>query len=107
AALDATMTEPVQIILVGQRDQPEMAELLRVIRKRYLPNKVVLLADGGGQNWLSQHIEAVRLMAPVEGQPTAYVCRNFACELPVTEGERFSELLERFGYLTPEKPPIL
>jgi uncharacterized protein len=96
AALDATVTEPVQILLAGQRDQAEMVELLRVIRKRYLPNKVVLLADGGGgQNWLSQHIEAVRLMAPVKGQPTAYVCRNFACELPVTEAEHFAELLER------------
>jgi uncharacterized protein YyaL (SSP411 family) len=95
AALDATVTEPVQIILAGQRDAPEMAELLRVIRQRYLPNKVVLLADGGGgQNWLSQHIEAVRLMAPVEGQPTAYVCRNFACELPVTAAEQFAEVLE-------------
>src|SRR4029077_19830060 len=59
AALDATVTEPVQIVLAGQKDRPETAELLRVIWKRYLPNKVVLLADGSeGQNWLAQHIEA-------------------------------------------------
>jgi uncharacterized protein YyaL (SSP411 family) len=96
AALDATMTEPMQIVVAGERDLPETAKLLRVIRQRYLPNKVVLLADGGeGQNWLSQHIEALRLMAPLHGRPTAYVCQNFACELPVTEAERFAELLER------------
>ena len=96
AALDATVTEPVQIVLAGQRDLPATAELLRVIRQRYLPNKVVLLADGAeGQNWLAQQIEALRLMTPVEGGPAAYVCQNFACELPVTKPEQLAELLER------------
>jgi uncharacterized protein YyaL (SSP411 family) len=97
AALDSTMSEPVQIVLAGQRDLPETAELLRVIRRRYLPNKVVLLADGGeGQGWLSGHIEAIRLMAPVQGRTAAYVCQNFACELPVTDPAQLAELLERF-----------
>jgi uncharacterized protein YyaL (SSP411 family) len=93
-ALDATVTEPVQIVLAGDRELPETAELLGVIRKRYLPNKVVLLADGGeGQKWLAQHVEALRLMAPVQGRTAAYVCRNFACELPVTDPEQLAESL--------------
>ena len=97
AALDATVTEPVQIVLAGQKDLPETAELLRVIRKRYLPNKVVLLADGGeGQNWLAQHIEALRLMAPVQWRTAAYVCQNFTCELPVTEAEQLAQVLKKF-----------
>ncbi len=96
AALDATLTDPVQIVLAGQRDLPETAELLRVIRKRYLPNKVVLLADGSeGQNWLAQHIEALRLTVPVQGRAAAYVCRNFTCELPVTEPEQLAQLLDK------------
>jgi uncharacterized protein len=96
AALDSTMSEPVQIVLAGQKDLRETAELLRVIRTRYLPNKVVLLADGGeSQNWLSQHIEAIRLMMPVQGRTAAYICQNFACELPVTDAGQFAELLER------------
>jgi uncharacterized protein YyaL (SSP411 family) len=95
AALDSTMSEPVQVVLAGQRDLPETAELLRVIRRRYLPNKVVLLADGGeGQDWLSGHIEAVRLMKPIQGRTAAYVCQNFACELPVTDAAQFAALLE-------------
>jgi hypothetical protein len=95
AALDAAIAEPMQIVVTGQREQPETAELLKVVRRRYLPNKVVLLADGGeGQNWLTQHIEALRLITPVEGKSTAYVCRNFTCELPVTEPEQLARLLE-------------
>jgi uncharacterized protein len=96
AALDSAMSEPVQIVLAGQRDFPDTVEFLRVIRGRYLPNKVVLLADGGeGQDWLSGHIEAIRLMTPVQGRTAAYVCQNFACELPVTEPTQLAELLDR------------
>jgi uncharacterized protein len=95
AALDATLTEPVQIVLAGKRDLPETAEFLRLIWNRYLPNKVVLLADGGaGQDWLVQHVEALRLMAPVRGRTAVYVCRNFTCELPVTEPDQLAKALE-------------
>ena len=95
AALDAAIAEPMQIVVTGQREQPETAELLKVVRRRYLPNKIVLLADGGeGQSWLTQQIEALQLIAPVEGKSTAYVCRNFRCELPVTEPEQLARLLE-------------
>jgi uncharacterized protein YyaL (SSP411 family) len=96
ASLDATLTEPVQIVLAGQRDLPETAELLRVLWKRYLPNKVVLLADGGeGQDWLAQHVDALRLMTPVQGRTAAYVCQNFTCKLPVTEPDQLAEALGR------------
>jgi uncharacterized protein YyaL (SSP411 family) len=95
-ALDATLTEPVQIVVAGPKDQPETAALLRVIRRFYLPNKIVLLADGGqGQTWLAEHVPSVRLMAPVQGRPAAYVCRNFTCELPVRDPEALIHLLEK------------
>jgi uncharacterized protein YyaL (SSP411 family) len=32
---------------------------------------------------------------PLQGQATAYVCRHFACELPVTDGEELADQLER------------
>src|ERR1700676_1792976 len=71
AALDASITEPMQIVVAGQRGQPETEKLLSVIRRRYIPNKVVLLADGGeGQHWLTQHIEALRAIGRVrENRP--------------------------------------
>jgi uncharacterized protein len=94
-ALDATLTDPIQIVVAGGTGQPETAALLRVIRGFYLPNKVVLLADGGrNQNWLAERVPGVRFMGPVQGRSAAYVCRNFACELPVTEPKELAELLE-------------
>jgi uncharacterized protein YyaL (SSP411 family) len=31
---------------------------------------------------------------PVDGKPTAYVCRDFACERPVTTVEALTSLLD-------------
>jgi len=96
AALDSTITEPAQMVVAGPREDPLTTELLRVIRSRYLPNKVVLLADGGeGQKWLGQHIEAIQQMNPVEGKPAVYICRNFSCELPVTDPEELGSQLDK------------
>ena len=95
-ALDATLSEPMQIVVTGPVGQPESAKLLRVIRGLYLPNKVVLLADGGqNQDWLVEHVAGVRSMGSLQGRPAAYVCRNFTCELPVTEPKELMELLEK------------
>jgi uncharacterized protein YyaL (SSP411 family) len=98
AALDSTVTEPVQIVVAGQPEDAATAELLRIIRSRYLPNKIVLLADGKeGQKWLGQHIEAIQPMAPVNGEPAVYVCRDFTCELPVTDPEKLASMLHKTG----------
>jgi uncharacterized protein YyaL (SSP411 family) len=96
AALDATVTEPVQLVVAGDPAKSSTAELLRVIRKRYLPNKIVLLADGKeGQKWLEQHIEAIGQMTPVGGKSAVYVCRDFSCELPVTDPQELASLLDK------------
>jgi uncharacterized protein len=96
AALDAVIAEPMQIVLAGSQSQPETKALLRVIRNRYLPNKVLVLADGGEDgNWLAEQIAGLRMMGPIEGRSAAYVCRNFACELPVTEADELARLLDK------------
>jgi uncharacterized protein YyaL (SSP411 family) len=106
-ALDATLSDPMQIVVTGPVGQPESAALLRVIRGLYLPNKVVLLADGGqNQDWLAEHVAGVRSMGSLQGRPAAYVCRNSTCELPVTEPKELLELLEKqqaFGDATQTK----
>ena len=39
-------------------------------------------------------IPAIDAMQPAGGIPTAYVCRNYACQLPVTEAAQLAELLQ-------------
>lgn len=85
-ALQSLHDRTFEIVLVGDPASENTARMLETIRASYLPGSVVLLVPPGPEG------ETVRELAPhsrelpaIEGRPTAYVCRNFACELPVTD----------------------
>ena len=95
-ALDFSLTKPKQVIIAGKPDATDTRELLQETRRHYLPNTVVLLADGGeGQKFLAGKLEEMKEMKPVDGKAAAYVCENFTCKAPVTSAEELRKLLTR------------
>jgi len=83
---------PLQIIFAGERN----SALLRTARDRFLPNAVVLLADSEeARKRLSAYAPEVEGMRPMGGQTAAYVCRDYACDLPTIDPERLAALLKR------------
>jgi len=69
-----------EIVVAGGWGSTEANTMLREIRTRYLPTKVLALADGDPA--MAQLIEG---KASIKGMPTVYVCENFACKAPVTD----------------------
>ena len=95
-ALDFSLTKPKQIIIAGQPGATDTRELLEEVHRHYLPNTIVLLADGGaGQKFLAGKLEEVKEMKPIGGKAAAYVCENFSCKAPVTSVEELRKLLSR------------
>jgi len=95
-ALDFSLTKPKQVIIAGKRGAGDTRDLLDDVHRHYLPNTIVLLADGGaGQKFLAERLEEVKEMKPIGGKATAYVCENFACQAPVTSVEELRKLLSR------------
>jgi uncharacterized protein YyaL (SSP411 family) len=95
-ALDASLAKPRQVVIAGPRDSATTRMLLREVHGRFLPDKVLLLADGGpGQKWLGEHLEFIRTAAPMDGQPAAYVCENFVCQLPTTDPAKLREFFAK------------
>ncbi len=93
-ALDYSLSKPRQIVIAGKRDVPETKALLKEVGRHFLPNAILLLADGSdGQKFLGEKNEAIRAMSMVEGKPAAYVCENFTCKAPVTEPKQLAKLL--------------
>ncbi len=85
-AFDFLEGSPRQIVIAGDSDSPETKALLAEVHRHFLPNKVLLLADGaGGQSYLGETNEAICAMSMMGGKPAAYVCENFACKAPVTD----------------------
>jgi uncharacterized protein YyaL (SSP411 family) len=95
-ALDYSLSKPRQIVIAGEKDAPETKALLNEVYRHFLPKTVLVLADGGeDQKYLGERNEAIRAMSLVEGQPAAYVCKNFTCKAPVTDPTTLCELLSR------------
>lgn len=93
-ALDLSLANPRQIVIAGDRESAETKMLLTEVHRHFVPNKILLLAEGGeGQSYLEEKLEALRGMRPVNGEAAAYICENFTCKAPVTDPKALGELL--------------
>src|ERR1017187_4554291 len=93
-ALDFSLNKPRQIVVAGKPEAPETKALLAQVHRLFLPNKILLLADGAeGQKYLGEKNEAIRAMSMVDGKSAAYVCENFTCKAPVTDPAELRKLL--------------
>ena len=95
-AVDFSLDEPVQIILSGEKEDPIIREMLREIHSRFLPNKILLLADGKeGLAYLRKHSPFFESPAFVNGAAKAYVCRQYTCLLPASNGRELTHYLDK------------
>jgi uncharacterized protein YyaL (SSP411 family) len=95
-AIDYSLSKPRQIVIAGKKDSPEAKAILREVHRHFLPDTILLLADGAeGQKYLGDKNEAIRAMSMVDGKSAAYVCESFTCKAPVTDPKALSELLAK------------
>jgi uncharacterized protein YyaL (SSP411 family) len=95
SALDFQLGQTKQILIAGDPASQDTRELLRQVNTRFLPNKILLLADGGtGQQQLARWLPFVAGAHRMKDRATAYVCENYICKLPTTEPDVVARLLE-------------
>ena len=84
-----------EIAIIGAPDAPATHALWREVYSRYLPGCVLVGADPVQTNAteLAKKIPLLTDRALLNHQPTAYVCRNHACQKPVTTVEDLRTLL--------------
>ncbi len=86
---------PRQIVLAGERASESTRAFLRRLHERFLPDSVVLLLDSDeARSRFGKFNPAVADMRQANGKTRAYVCRDYACELPTDDVDRFVELLK-------------
>jgi uncharacterized protein YyaL (SSP411 family) len=103
-ALDFSIGKPLQILLAGDRENEDTLAMLREVRKRFVPRKVVLLADGGPLHQrLAKAVPTLEHLRRIDGKTTAYVCRDFICELPTNSSAVLAQILEKATAATNER----
>jgi len=85
-ALDFYLGDPMEIAVVGRRDDPETGEIIRTIRDCYIPNKILVFFDPENDpKELEDSIPLLRGRTTNEGKPVVYICKDYVCKAPITD----------------------
>ena len=93
AALDFYVSSPKEVVIIGPRDDSATTALLRTVNSAFRPNKVLVGADDADAA-AGYSLPLLESRGMIDGRPTAYVCQNYACQLPVTTPEELAAQLE-------------
>ncbi|TMJ57975.1 MAG: thioredoxin domain-containing protein [Alphaproteobacteria bacterium] len=83
---------PLQIVLVGERQSSAFEALRRAVYGVSLPARIITCLSPGGSLPADHPAFGKGL---VDGKPAAYVCQGAVCSLPVTDVETLLESLAR------------
>jgi uncharacterized protein YyaL (SSP411 family) len=80
-----------EIVILGDAQNSGTQGLVRTVYGRYLPNKVVVRASGIVED---PDIPLLKGRKMRDGLPTAFVCENYTCQLPVISAQDLARQLE-------------
>ncbi len=72
-----------EIIVAGDRNNPETQNIINSIKQKFIPSKVLLLKDPTSIEY-SPPFEYLNSYDQINSKPAIYICKNFICNLPTT-----------------------
>ena len=84
-ALDFMVGPSLEIVIAGDPSLDTTQTMIRAVRRRFLPNKILLLRpDGAEGEKLAALSPFVEPMHSVDHQPAVYLCEQYSCRKPIT-----------------------
>jgi uncharacterized protein YyaL (SSP411 family) len=83
-ALDELLHEDGEVAVVGDPAAEKTRALVRTVYRAFLPGTAIALRDPGDGGEAAREVPLLEGKGLVDGDPAAYVCRNYACRAPVT-----------------------
>jgi len=85
---------PVQIVIASGNDPDETAALEIVAARRYVPGAIEIRLPPDGAQAFDGWLPWLAAMTSRDGHASAYVCRDLACQAPVTSAALLDAQLE-------------
>jgi uncharacterized protein len=99
SAADAAVNGALEVAIVGDPASDEFRDLARTVSRRYFP----ALALAGGMEKGSDDIALLAGRTARGGRATAYVCRHYTCDEPVSDAAALELQLDRISAGTSEE----
>jgi len=97
-ALDFARGPCYEVVIVGDPHAEDTKAMVRTLRKAFAPSKAVILRPACPEpSDITRLAEFTKGLSRLNNKATAYVCRNFRCELPATEPQQMLRLLKGEG----------
>jgi uncharacterized protein YyaL (SSP411 family) len=94
-ALDFGVGPSFEVVIVGQSGGADTQAMQRALNGVYIPNKVVVLKPSDEKDAKITEIASfTKEHKQIGGKATAYVCKNYACDLPTTDTEEMLRSLD-------------
>ncbi len=93
-ALDFTVGPSYEVVIAGRMQSADTKEMLKSIRKHFIPNKVMIFRPTDQETPEIVRISGfTKHQTGISNRATAYVCQNFNCKYPTTDITKALELL--------------
>ena len=95
SALNFALGPSYEVIIAGNLEAVDTRNMLKTLRERFIPNKIVLLRGGKEQSQqITQLAPYTKYYDSLKGKATVHVCINQNCKLPTTETSQMLKLLD-------------
>ena len=93
SAMERGASPPRHTVIVGPRDRDDTRALIREYESRLRPDDDLVVVSDETRDALARWVPFAAKMPMGDGRATAYVCRDYACRLPVHEPAEMTALL--------------
>lgn len=93
-AMELAAGPAYEVVVAGGTEAQDTTRMLADLRKPFVPNKVVVFRPTDREPEIAAIAPYTLAQKSVDGKATAYVCRNYHCEMPTTDPQ---EMLRRLG----------
>ncbi len=88
-AVDFALGDPREIVIAGEMGDPATLKYLQTVRQHFPQNIVVTLVHSGNKVGLNAISSVFGGKEPIGSKAAVYVCRQGACEAPITDPAAF------------------
>jgi hypothetical protein len=94
SALDFARGPSYEVVIVGDPQAEDTKAIVRTLGEAFIPSKAVIFRPADAETAEITRLAAfTKDLSTLNGKATAYVCRDFRCELPTTQAHKMLALL--------------
>ncbi len=84
-----------QVVIAGDAESDDTRALLATARRRYMPDGIIAWFDPESSIDTKSDLPLFEGRTLIDGRPSAYVCFDYVCNLPITDTNELAKQLDR------------